>query len=556
VNLPGTLPHTESIDYPRIYPVCTAKLNPIFDLRSSAKTAIISTLAQHYNIIEIHPGTCRSGAQIKQQIGEACSSKRIELGDAKPDNKLFTKSKKRQRRSKQHQQRTHKDNQRTSLILIEHPEIVCQEDTGFYSTISHLFRHSKIPILVTTNHLDEVQEQCYIPESAKILQCKRPSVDYCIYRALLAMACMPAKKMRTIQKLEDGEWIDRLEQIAHECKCDIRQMLLRLSTYDMMSYIHRKETVLDANARTFSRECEGKAKQRDGYHRRQLVIESISPVVVPSSGGDITITYSSNGDNPMAVDVVYVAGMPVPFARHNDNDDNIVRGALRTIRVHIPPMSKHTSTPLSTETKQNAQKKQEDYSIDKCDEVRTKESQLDHVCLYDEEDDNDMSSLSLHRYDAHHVNVAIASRVNGKIYRSDCPLFYPNPTVIKNLRVVNPDLYLQSKVWNVSYEPKLHFAPKQQKAEEAQDDAVLIHNKNHHQSNAVSPSSSQCWVNVSQEQRHEANNERGDDVCTITWNDLKKYIHRSDLAMIDANVDMGGYVSSFYSTLVACFSFN
>jgi len=545
-------PHIESVDYPRCYPICTAKLNPIFVLRTSAKTAIISTLAQHYNIIEIHPGTCRSGAQIKQQIGEACSSKRIELGGAKPDNNLFTKSKKRHRRSKQHQQRIHEDNQRTSLILIEHPEIVSQEDTGFYSTISHLFRHSKIPILVTTNHLDEVQEQCYIPESAKILQCKRPSVDYCIYRALLAMTCMPAKKMRTRQKLEDGEWIDGLERIVHECNCDIRQMLLRLSTYDVMSSIHRKETNLNANASTFSRECKGKGQQRDGDHRRQLVIESISPLVVPSSGGDITITYGSNGDNPMAVDVVYADGIPVPFARHNGNNDNIARGALRTIRVHIPPMP--TSTPLSTETKQNAQKKQEDYPIDKCDEVITKESQLDHVRFYDEEDDDDISSPSLYRYDAHHVNVAIASRVNGRVYRSDCRLFYPNPNVIKNLRVVNPDLYLQSKVWNVSYEPVLHFAPKQQKGEEAQDDAVLIHNKNYHQSNAVSPSSSQCWVNVSQEQRHDDNTARGDDVCNITWNDLKKYIYRSDSAMIDANVDMGGYVSSFYSTLAACFS--
>jgi len=200
---------------------------------SSGKTAFLSTLSDDYNIIELHPGECRSGPRIKQRIGEACSSKRIQLDGDAVDFFGQTKAKSSSKR----ELHTDDGNKKSTLIHIEHPEIACAEDSNFYCTLGNLCRRSKVPFIITTNKLDFILDSLDVPDSAKLIECKRPSIEYCMYRVLLILTTIASAQISNkprfpIDSSVHGEHLHSvIEELIKSHDRDLRKVLLNLASH-------------------------------------------------------------------------------------------------------------------------------------------------------------------------------------------------------------------------------------------------------------------------------------------------------------------------------------
>ena len=274
----------------------------------SGKTAILSTLSEKYNIIELHPGECRSGSQIKQKIGDACTSRRLQLnGDFSCSTVLKTKRKKTKKQSKV------KDfSMPGSLIHIEHPEINFVEDTSMFSSMSQLIRRSKIPVVITTNDFAYIKDALCIPVTAKVIECSLPSLDYCTYRILLLLSCSSTKILDKSLNLEN--LVISIENLVRQYNFDIRKILACISSF---AKIH--ESINDKCAPSVTNKVENKFFD-------QPMIVSIEPKNLPRCGGEAVVRYSGC----INIEYVFVNGKKSLFKQIDESD---------SIRVQIPACS-------------------------------------------------------------------------------------------------------------------------------------------------------------------------------------------------------------------------
>lgn len=256
-----------------------------------------------YNIIELHPGECRSGSRIKQRIGEACSSKRIHLEGGSPDFFGKTKANPTSKRA------LHADdgNKKSTLIHIEHPEIACAEDTNFYCTLGNMCRRSKVPIVITTNDLDFVLDSLDVPESAKLIECKRPSIDYCVYRVLLIFVAIASSQSLSKPRLSidssvhEEDLVLVVEELVKSHEFDLRKLLYNLASHAALKHPLPGPKHLSP-----------RANKEESLTSRPTIL-SLVPPVLSTMGGQVTIRYSGIAETENIC--VYLNDEPVAFQK-------------------------------------------------------------------------------------------------------------------------------------------------------------------------------------------------------------------------------------------------
>ncbi|ORY92276.1 P-loop containing nucleoside triphosphate hydrolase protein [Syncephalastrum racemosum] len=94
------------------------------------KTAAVYTAAEetHYSVFEIHPGMRRSGRDLMAYVGEMAKSHMVDG-----------------------QRQTSESGVRQSVILLEHADVLFEEDKGFWTAVVELAQKSKRPIVMTCN---------------------------------------------------------------------------------------------------------------------------------------------------------------------------------------------------------------------------------------------------------------------------------------------------------------------------------------------------------------------------------------------------------------------
>ena len=361
----------------------------------------MSTISEKYNIIELHPGECRSGSQIKKKIGEACSSRRIHL---KSENlfrqKSFRSPKPLNRINLMDDCKRKKDTNemnsstKGSLILIEHPEIFCDEDVNMASSMTQLFRRSKIPIVITTNDLLFVEDVLDLPESAKVIKCERPSLTYCTYRVLLALCVtMMNTKTKIKYSIPNENVVIAIEQLLMENSCDLRKVLAHVSSF---AEIRCKENFANKKITNGSQQYMGDLCPP--------IIQKIMPNILPICGGNARIYYTC----PSNICHVYINGERSSFKV--SQIDNFVE-------VKVPPCPHGKAS---------------------CNEDKHK-TQLDEY----------FGAMTKSDYSRRFSEVVLISSNNGILSRSD---WLPSSNLIENARNLTPDTFLKHRRWNILYD--------------------------------------------------------------------------------------------------------